>query len=249
MSEQFIIGVTGIMGSGKTYLANKLVEHSKKVCENYNTTIRNQAEAFVPEIKQNILKTHLNNSAYAIHNIELDDVAKDILYSEEFTEKYSPLRKKVKEVFGTNQMSEMANILFSSQENIDKMRHLIYPYITSELRTRTRNLKGIILINSATLIESNMLRTVSNNLILVSTDTKFRQKNLQDKRGYSPEDTDKRLNFVYSIEEKERKHEEAVKKEGYGCLIKTNGQKASDEDYIEKIYNTLFSIFSGELTE
>jgi pantetheine-phosphate adenylyltransferase len=242
MSNQFIVGVTGIMGSGKTYIANKLVEHGKSISDQYRDRVNKQAEAFVSEIRMNVLESNKGDNCYTVHNIELDDVAKDILYDAKYSEKYSLLRRKVKENFGTNKMSEMADILFSSQENIDKMRHLIYPYISSELRLRTRGLKGVILINSATLIESEMLKSVSNQLMLIETADKFRQVNLQDKRGYSPEDTNKRLDFVYSVEEKERLCTQAIEDEGYGFLMKIDGKKGSEPEYIKKMYDRLLNL-------
>ena len=93
ISNQKIIGVTGLMGSGKSWVARTLVDYSKD-----------------KEIK--------------VHNLELDDIAKEILYESE-KPAHLKLRGKVEERFGTLDKVEIAKKLFSKKENLEFMQELL----------------------------------------------------------------------------------------------------------------------------
>jgi pantetheine-phosphate adenylyltransferase len=219
ISKQFIIGVTGIMGSGKSYFAEQLVACSERHKDSHQDK-------------------HLD-----VHNIELDDVAKDILYSPQYSKRYLRLRKQVKARFGTNEARDMANVLFASQDNVDAMRTLIKPYIDSELRERMRQLTGIVLINSATLIESGMLATVSNQLLLVHTTESQRINQLQIGRGYSEEQANRRLQYVLDVDAKLAVHKKTREQAGHGFQCVIDGCRLNQSDYITETYHNLIERF------
>lgn len=173
ISKVKLIGFTGLMGSGKSYLANKLEDYSK-------------------------------TEDTPVHNIELDDVAKYILY-ESNQPMHQNIQNKFFEYFQTKDKKEIASKLFSSKENLDFVSKLIAKPIQMEVINRiTKNkLTGIVIINSAILCESNLLDFVNNKVVLISNPEKDTHLNrLLEKRGISEEEYNQRSKFVLNYDEK-----------------------------------------------
>lgn len=203
-----LFGVTGVIGSGKSYIANLLKEYSKD-----------------KDIK--------------VHNLELDDIAKRILY---FSTKPShlKLRQQVYNYFNTEDLKEIASILFSDKKHLDFINQLIKKPLEIELRNiiNSNQLKGIILINAAILVESYLMNFVNNNIILVNSDKKERLKRLEEKRNINSTEVDKRLQFVLTQDEKIQAIDKNIHYHNYGELFNVEN---NDIFNVEKLYNDLIS--------
>lgn len=209
ISQQKIIGFTGIMGSGKSYTAQQLVKLSE-------------------------------NKDIKVYNIELDDVAKHVLY-ESTKPSHLKLREELVKHFGTCQKSEMAKILFTSQEKLSLMQEIIRKPLLTEISTMLRDKKGIIIINSATLIEHDLLKLVNNNLVIVTSNDKERFERLKEFRNI-PEDVAKeRIQHTLSNQEKIDTVHSLIDNEGYGHLI-VHDNSLNSNDNIEELYQKLLNL-------
>jgi pantetheine-phosphate adenylyltransferase len=210
ISKQKIIGVTGLMGSGKSWVGRYLEEYSQE-----------------KEIK--------------VHNLELDDIAKEILYESE-KPAHLKLRNKVEEKFQTLDKAEIAKKLFSKKENLEFMEDLLKKPMLIELRNRIKKLEGVILVNTAILIESNMLNVVNNNVIYVSIDDETRFKYLEENRNVKPEQAKKRIGNVLSHEEKTKSLQNTIKEEGYGKIYLVENNK-----FVKNKLKEVYKLISQDL--
>jgi pantetheine-phosphate adenylyltransferase len=206
ISNQKVFGVTGIMGSGKSWVADQLVEYSQD-----------------KEIK--------------VHNIELDDIAKEILYISE-KPSHIKLREQVKEKFGSLDKKVIAKRIFSNQEDLDFMNEIVRKPLLIEIRSRMKKLEGVIFINAAILVEYNFLNFVNNNIILVSTEDSVRFANLKEHRGIDKSVAQKRISNQLDNEEKIKKIKTKQEKDCYGTLIRVENNKFV-QNKIREVYKII----------
>lgn len=219
ISGYILIGVTGLMGSGKSWVAKELESYSKD---------------------KDIIVT----------NIELDDIAKDILY--ESTEDSSLLiREKLKEKFKTLNKKEIAEKIFNNDEeslsNLSFINNLIRKPLLIAIRRKLKDTKGIILINSAILIESDMLDYVNNNLIYVETEDNQRFELLEKNRGYDRNQAKKRLESVLSKEDKlDKYNENKLKRQNGKLIIYENLINEENDKSIKILYENIIEIYNNK---
>ena len=216
ISKQKMFGITGIMGSGKSWLAEQLVEYS-------------------------------NDKTIKVHNLELDDIAKEILYNSD-KPAHLKLRQKLEDRFGTLDKAEIAKKIFSNKDNLEFINDLVRKPLLIELRNRMKGLEGVVLVNAAILIESNMLSLVNNNVIMVNVDDETRFENLEKFRGISKTIAQKRIGNVLSHEEKVKKISSKIEEEGYGNLIQVDNNKFI-KNKIKELYTKISYDLVGEIIE
>ena len=114
------------------------------------------------------------------------------------------------------------------------------------LRRELYGKKGVILINAALISEFGMMNLCNNNIILIKSDKDEQRKRLL-KRGLSEDEIEKRFNSQLSFEQKKKRIEEKIKKDGYGRLwvMDKNFDKVLKDnpkvDSVEKLINLIFS--------
>lgn len=162
---QYIVGVTGVIGVGKTYLTSLLCAVGKK------------------------------NFGPIFHHIDLDVIARKLLTEDNrhFAHQMRfELRQVMGDIVDKSHSRDFINIsklktcIFSSSE-----KRRIYNEITQEpilhvVRQQMREIKtGYFFLNSALLAEAGLMSMCNNNVAIVTTEDDFRMKNLES-RGYTP---------------------------------------------------------------
>ena len=136
INGQILIGITGLMGTGKSYIAEKLAEKSY------------------------------------IHNIDLDLLCHQIYDKENL--KHEKTRELLIKEFGTLDKREIGKIVFNDDIKMEKLNNIFRKPLKYLVRKSIIGLKGIILINGATLIAENYLNLVNNNIIFVHANDNVR---------------------------------------------------------------------------
>lgn len=214
ISNQVVFGVTGIMGAGKSYVGERLVELSKEL---------NAKDPTKP----------------LVHNIELDKLAHIIFTSDKPA--YSHIRKKIEEHFGTIDRKEIGMIAFGDENDhshVDFLNEIFEEPVMVLLRKEIRDKKGIVLINSAILVESNLLATCNNHVILVDADKEIRHERLKTLRNIDPVHAENRIKYMKSHGAKKSFIKKAIETSNFGELVKFENTNASDEDFMS-LYETL----------
>jgi len=211
-----IIGITGEIGAGKSFVAKCM--HS-----DYYSLIGGVGHYF--------------------HNIELDEIGRDILakYTKPI---YHETRRRLVDAFGEsilmNETDEnvfidknvIAKIIFSDKECLEMYNEITRDVIMFKLREEIKKcvsakphssskddpIKNVILVNSALLVEGKMLDVVNNNVIFVDATTETRITRLKN-RGYSDEESKNRMRAQLSTKAKHYLYTQSVIPQGYGNHI------------------------------
>jgi pantetheine-phosphate adenylyltransferase len=188
---QHIIGVTGVIGSGKSTISSLLTSRDFEI-NGYRTT-----------------------------HIDLDKIAHDVTYSwNEYFEnnnEIQDLRLSVLKMLGMDsadlfgikifpdKKDEFKKILsekvFNDANFNAKLQSLYTPVMIREIRKQMAGKSGLIVLNSALLIETGMHYLCNNNVIVVNTDADELVRRLTN-RGHNDVEIKRRLDAQWSFDEK-----------------------------------------------
>ncbi len=193
LSGQYIIGITGQTGAGKTYIGEKFVYLGRK-------------------------------KGIQVHNIELDTIGHEILASE----KYKELRQSLINEFGEDinyggriNRRKLGEIVFSDSKKLQKLNQIMHQPILLELQQIMHDKKGIILINTALIAETNTSYLCNNNVIVVKADKNDRIKRLEN-RGYKTKYIDNISSAQHTSEDKQKALQEAIQRDNHGFIWQIN---------------------------
>jgi pantetheine-phosphate adenylyltransferase len=206
ISQQLILGVTGSIASGKTSLCKKLQEQA--------------AQLSIP-----------------LHHINLDIIAHELLLGQHLQENaHLELQAQLVDLLGEAILEDdemnrhkIADLIFHNQDLLKAFNQLMEKPMSMLLRRQLKNKQGIILIDSALLLDVELLNLVNNRCILCSVEESV-QKHRMSQRGYSETMMDARLQSQYSNSEKAKGIEAAIEKAGFGqrWVVDTNQELAGD---------------------
>jgi pantetheine-phosphate adenylyltransferase len=227
ISKQYLIGVTGLIGSGKSFITKRLIKESKE----YSST------------------SDMNK--IPIHSIDMDELGRYIL-KESNEPIHISIRNKIVKEFGKdliiNNMVDVNHLLTLMFDDPDAVSiRSIFEGIMEEpmthlFRKRLSGLQGIILINSALFVESNICDLVNNNILYISCPEPIRMERLKG-RGYTDQQIRNRVRAQLTEQEKISKIEQLIKNQDCGQLISYNNYK-QDVD-ISDLYYTIISNCGG----
>ena len=221
ISGQLIYGITGVMGSGKSYIAEQLSDYAKQ-------------------------QNDLSEENPLVHNIELDKIAHKVYSSDK--PGYKEIQDKIQNRFGTLDRAEIARIAFSSEnskDHVDFLNEIFKKPVMVLLRQELRGKKGIVLLNAALLVESDMLNLCNNHVVLVNAETSVRHKRLEQHRGINASNAESRIKHMKSNQDKENHIIEAMENSHFGNLVKFDNTASSSED-IASLYQSLKNEYTGK---
>ena len=206
---QKIIGITGEIGCGKSYIGELLTERAHS--DIYNTEI---------------------------HNIELDHIGHDILCKLE-EPAYISLRKNIALAMEQNVLDEngfikrdiLGSIVFKNNKKLSILNSMMQKPLMVRLRQELTSQSGIILINCALLAEADMLHICNNNVILITVD-KDTQKHRLMKRGLTEEQINRRLACQYTQEGKRTVIQTSIDTARHGNLWEIDNSQDIRTEYL-----------------
>ena len=213
LSEQIIIGITGEVATGKSHLANQLIEigNTKKV-EVHNIELDQLA-----------------------HQIQ-DDLIEPIYVSlrKKIVEQFG---KKILKKDGKINRKVLGEIVFKDLTQLNILNNLMWKPVLVRLRKELKNKKGLILINSALLAEANLLSVCNNRVILASVKPSQQKKYLEN-RKLSPQQIERRLKSQLTNKEKEKIIKNKIAENNFGklWLVDENTEISS---FAKKIFSAI----------
>lgn len=211
ISGQKIIGVTGEIGSGKSYVCQKLVEIGKK----HGVEVHNiELDHIAHEIYQK-----LPQPRYAEIRLTL----------------VREFGKKIQAKDGSINRKILGEIVFQSPKKLQLLNEIMYTPILVRLRREIHGKKGVILLNAALIAESSMAYLSNNNVILVKADTEKQRKRLE-KRKLSLEQISTRLKSQYDFEEKKKLLDDCIEKTQQGKVWVVESRNSQDD---QELYGLL----------
>lgn len=162
MLGQYIVSITGTIGSGKSYVTEKFVELGKaKGIEVHNIDL--------DRISHDILST-LKEPKY-------------VQLRETLIETFG---EKIKNSDGSINRKKLGEIVFNNPDKLAILDELMQNPIEERMRREMYNKKGLVLINAALLLEKGLLH-YSNNNILIITVNEEKQRERLSSRGLTEE--------------------------------------------------------------
>ena len=218
LSNQYIIGLTGEIGVGKTYICEKMKECSEKVGIN-------------------------------VHAIDIDKISREML--ENHGEPvYVGLRESIIEEFGIEiknsngfiNTKALGKIIFGDLEKLNRFNYIIYKPLLLRLRRELYGKKGVILLVSDLILESEMAYLCNNNIILVTADKRAQLRRLKE-REYTEEQFRTRMASPYTTAKKERLIKSRIAGEKQGQLYKIDNSAPGNIGKIKELFNNLLAGF------
>jgi len=205
ISQQYIVGITGEIGAGKTYVAQKLVEHAQA--------------AGIPA-------HHIELDQIGHQILEKLDEPK---YQEIRNTLVEYFGKKIKKKTGKINRKVLGEIVFNDHQKLERLNKIMYTPMLVRLRRELYRKKGLIVFNAALIAESDMIYLCNNNVILVKVDKKLQEKRLAQ-RQLSKEQIKRRLSSQYDFKKKKESIETAIKKDGCGkaWVIESSTDESTD---------------------
>ena len=226
LSDQRIVGITGAIGAGKSYMAERLCDAGRKLYP-----------------------------SMGFHNIELDAIGKSLL-TENTLPFALEMRQSLIEELGEHLMinrqdehcfinvKELSMAIFGDKESLDVYNKYSEGPILFEMQQRLRGKTGLIFINSALLIEAKATALCNNNLIIVSADNAFRMESLR-KRGYSLGEADARMHAQMNQTHKIETFRRILEEDPGNLVIIENAFGRDTNIILEGYLKTIFHMAAG----
>lgn len=208
LSMQVIIGVTGGIGCGKSYITKQLREHIplRTVNIDFDNLVHEiytqRSQPYYTQIRRNII----------------DEFGDDIIIHTN-PEKYL-IDSRI-----------LAGKVFPNPEKMNKLYKLLDEALFMIYReTLQKNKDCIIFLNCTYLMgnnisDFNLSYLCNNNIILVECDKKYQVRRLKENRLLTDQQIDDRLSSQYSNEVLKEKIERQIEKDGYGNLMCFNNSE------------------------
>lgn len=219
LSGQHIVGMTGEIGTGKSYLCKQLEELGKK--ENIPVTV-----------------------------IDVDKIGHRILETQE-EPIYQSIRAEIRKTFGDDIRTEngfidrkkLGKIIFNDPQKLKLFNEIIYKPLILKLRRELYGKKGLILLDSALIAESQMAYLCNNNVVLVSCSKDTQLKRLTD-RNYTEEQIRQRLFSQYTYKVKLDYIHAQISENGHGQIIPFENSGTDSKRSIQNLFESLVRSFT-----
>jgi len=203
LSGQYIIGITGEPGAGKSYVGKKFEEMG----EENGIPVHNIE---LDSIGHKVLEA---GPCY-------ENVRKQI--AEAFG-------KEVQKDDGSIDRKVLGDVVFNDPAKLERLNQIMYLPLLTGLREELRGKKGLILVNAALIAEASLGYLCNNNVLVVGVAKEVQRERLSA-RGYSSEQIERRVASQYSFDEKVTALNVAKEKEGQGIVWQLdNSIKGNDE--------------------
>lgn len=213
LSKQYILGITGEIGVGKSYVCQQIATIGKeKELDVHIIDIDKIGHQILGELTEPLYQSIRNNIA--------DVFGKELLNKDGFIDRQT-----------------LGKIIFNNQEKLFQFNNLLYKPLLLKLRRELYGKRGLIILDSALISESKMNYLSNNNIILVEADKNVQKERLI-KRGYTDAQIQNRMNSQHTSSFKEQMIQESIQKDHHGHLWKIdNSADGNQENILELILN------------
>lgn len=217
MSQQFIVSVSGEIGSGKTYISNKFVELAKK----------------------RKIPVHHIDLDHIAHQIYQDLPQPKYKHIREVIAQTFGAQVKNKD--GSINRKVLGEIVFEDREKLKSLNIIMQQPLLVRIRRELYGKKGLILLNAALIVEAGMTHLSNNNVCIVKTDKKSQKRRLL-KRNLSEEQIQRRLDSQYTFSQKKAVLQKAINRHHFGQMWVIDNSKSANGKF-EKDFRKIISYF------
>lgn len=214
MSGQYIVGVTGEIGTGKSYVSQRFIELGKdRGLEVHNIELDYIGHQILGELKQP-------------------------KYNEVRAQITETFRQQVRRQDGTIDRKALGEVVFNNSDALERLNEIMETPLLVRLRRELYGKQGLILFNAALIMESDMSYLCNNNAVLVYADKQTQESRL-DSRGLTSKQIQRRLESQFDFQGKKNKLEQAIERDNQGKIWVVDNSEGSNE--IEKAFEEVIS--------
>jgi pantetheine-phosphate adenylyltransferase len=214
LSGQFILGVTGEIGAGKTWFCNRLVALGKvRGIEVHNIEL--------DHIGHQITNT-LTEPQYRLVREKIAGT----------------FGSRVMDPDGFINRKILGEAVFNDPAALEKLNGIMLQPILVRLRREIYGLRGLILINAALTAESGISHLSNNHVVLVKTG-RDRQKTRLLERGMKEDQLDRRLASQYSTGEKREILLKSIARDNQGKLWEFDNDENTEGDLVGPLFDDI----------
>jgi len=196
VSKRLIVGLTGYIGAGKTYVGKLL---------------GNQIE--LDQIGRDLLCTDTRPFAVNMRNQLWNELNLKSIIGMKRPDNYNFIDPKV-----------ISGVIFKNKEFMNIYNEITKEPILCEMYQQLRKMNGIVYINSAILVEGGLLPICNNTFVFVTAPVELNIKRLVE-RGYSEEDIINRAETQMSGVDKVDAITKAVERDNFGEIFYINNNE------------------------
>lgn len=218
MSGQYFVGLTGEMGSGKSYVGKQFEQFAQQVGIQLH----------------NIEYDHLGHRIHARTDSPHYRQTRDQINR--------AFGDSVMNPDGTTNHKALGKMVLHNQDAMDRLDEIMKVPLHLEARTAMQGKKGIILLNAATLGEANMGFKCNYNAVLVQVDSPTQHERLIA-RGTPEEMIEPAKALQWSFEQKKAALEERIKQHRHGQLWVINNGRSAPAEEIRNTFDAIVEYF------
>jgi pantetheine-phosphate adenylyltransferase/dephospho-CoA kinase len=198
LSGQYVMGVTGEIGTGKSTICRKIQKLGK--------------EKGIP--------VHYIDLDKIPHDI-YDGIFKEPVYTQIRKQIVEMFGKDVELPDGRINRKILGEIVFNDRRQLQRLNEIVYKPMMTRLRREMSNKSGLIIIEAALAAELGMTYLSNNNYILVSADRKSQEKRLRE-RGLTDEQIKRRVESQITTELKREIIQREISENKHGKIWEIN---------------------------
>lgn len=219
VSGQYIVGVTGEIGTGKSWLGGVF------------RTLGEQRNVEVHPIEMDDIGTQI-----------LEEL-KEPSYLRVREQVVASFGITVRNRDGTINRKALGDIVYRDAARLNELNRILEKPLMVRLRRELRGKRGLILLNSGLLVESSLTHLCNNNVVLVSCDKKSQETRLRG-RGLDMRQIERRLASQYSEGEKREKIQARTLENNQGRLWEVDTSDGTPEQEIALGFEELLAYFA-----
>ncbi len=216
VSGQYIIGITGEIGTGKSYVSERI----RRIGEKTNVPVHHIE---LDHIGHQITGTRSEPSYEKVRKLIAEKFGGNLRLPD------GSINRKV-----------LGEIVFKDRKKLAGLNEILYTPLLVRLRRELHSRKGIILFNAALILESDMSYLSNNNVILVTADKKSQKRRLEG-RSLDAHQIETRLASQFNEREKRERLLSEIDKSGQGRLWTYENSDSSDESRLELLFDEVIS--------
>lgn len=217
LANRHIIGITGVQGAGKSFVADALVEYCR---------VR-KIEA------HNIELDHLAHHIYDDNNAPACKIIREKIFNA-----FPECRGTESEDLTLVDRKVLGDIVFKDEMQMMKLNAIMKKPLEIFLQQTLKDKQGVIILNSALLCEARSLLKCNNRTLLVHANSGVVKERLSD-RGLEDRQIEDRITSQFNAVTKENYIRDEIRRHGFGNLwtIYTDHE---DKQYREEMRNIVF---------
>ena len=205
LSNVTVMGLTGTIGSGKSFIAQKIITEC-------NATPVNILHLDLDKIAHDILN-RLDEPGYVKVRKEITNTWSDVVLGAD----------------GFIDRKALGQLVFGDPDALAELNDIMREPLLVRIRKEMRDFRdGIILVDGALLVEAGLNVLCNNNLIVLDVD-KRTQINRLHKRGGSSEQIERRISSQYSFDRKMSKLNMEQQFHNHGTVLSLDNSEETDE--------------------